>query len=68
MSEEMGIAPIPAIMEPPEILGLATDVLVLKTSVSRAVAPKDRQVRFPVFPSHRPRAFIPYRRHYTPSE
>jgi hypothetical protein len=34
----MGIAPIPAVTEPPEILDLATDVLVLKTLVSRAGA------------------------------
>jgi hypothetical protein len=32
MSEETGSAPIPAITEPPKILGPPTDVLVLRTS------------------------------------
>jgi hypothetical protein len=35
----MGIALIPAVTEPPKILGPSTDVLVLKTSDSRAGAP-----------------------------
>jgi hypothetical protein len=29
MSEEMGFAPIPAVTEPPKVLGPPTDVLVL---------------------------------------
>jgi hypothetical protein len=32
MSEETGLAPIPAVTEPPKVLGLPTDVLVIKTS------------------------------------
>jgi hypothetical protein len=36
MSEEMGFAPIPAVMEPPTVLGPPTDVLVLRTSDSHA--------------------------------
>jgi hypothetical protein len=31
MSEEMGFALIPAVMEPPKVLGPPTDVLVLRT-------------------------------------
>jgi hypothetical protein len=38
MSEGMGFAPIPAVMEPPKILGPPTDVLVLRTSDSHAGA------------------------------
>jgi hypothetical protein len=36
MSEETGFAPIPAVMEPPKVLGPPTDVLVLRTSDSHA--------------------------------
>jgi hypothetical protein len=36
MSEEMGFALIPAITEPPKILGPPKDVLVLRTSDSQA--------------------------------
>ena len=32
MSEETGFAPIPAVTEPPNVLGPPTDVLVLRTS------------------------------------
>ena len=32
ISEKMGFAPIPAVAEPPKILGLPTVVLVLRTS------------------------------------
>jgi hypothetical protein len=32
MSEETGFAPIPAVPEPPKVLGTPTDVLVLRTS------------------------------------
>jgi hypothetical protein len=32
MSEETGFAPIPAVAEPPKVLGAPTDVLVLRTS------------------------------------
>jgi hypothetical protein len=32
MSEETGFAPIPAVTEPPKVLGPPTDVLVLRTS------------------------------------
>ena len=38
MSEEMGFALIPAITEPPKILGPPKDVLVLRTLNSRAGA------------------------------
>jgi hypothetical protein len=38
MSEEMGFAPIPAVMKPPKVLGPPTDVLVLRTSDSYAGA------------------------------
>jgi hypothetical protein len=38
MSEGMGFAPIPAVTEPPKILGPPTDVLVLRTSESHAGA------------------------------
>jgi hypothetical protein len=34
MSEETGFAPIPAVTEPPKLLGPPTDVLVLRTSVN----------------------------------
>jgi hypothetical protein len=36
MSEETGFAPIPAVTEPPKVLGPPTDVLVLRTSDSQA--------------------------------
>jgi hypothetical protein len=39
MSEEMGIALIRAVTEPPKILGPPTDVLVLKTLDNHAGAP-----------------------------
>jgi hypothetical protein len=32
MSEETGFAPIPAVTEPPKVLGPLTDVLALRTS------------------------------------
>jgi hypothetical protein len=38
MSEEMGFAPIPAVTEPPKILGPPTYVLVLRTLDSHAGA------------------------------
>ena len=38
MSEEMGFAPIPAVTEPPKVLGPPTDVLVLRTSDNHAGA------------------------------
>jgi hypothetical protein len=38
MFEEMGFAPIPAVTEPPMVLGPPTDVLVLRTSNSHAGA------------------------------
>jgi hypothetical protein len=41
MSEEMGFAPIPAVTEPPKVLGPPTDVLVLRTSDSHAGAHND---------------------------
>jgi hypothetical protein len=41
MSEEMGFAPIPAIKEPPEVLGPPTDILVLRTSDSHVGAHND---------------------------
>jgi hypothetical protein len=34
MSEETSFAPIPAVTEPPKLLGPPTDVLVLRTSVN----------------------------------
>jgi hypothetical protein len=36
MSEEMGFAPILAVVEPPKVLGPPTDVLVLRTLDSQA--------------------------------
>jgi hypothetical protein len=36
MSEETGFALIPAVTEPPKVLGPPTDVLVLRTSDSHA--------------------------------
>jgi hypothetical protein len=39
MSEEMGIALIPAVTEPPKALGPPIDVLVLRTLDSHAGAP-----------------------------
>jgi hypothetical protein len=36
MSEETGFTLIPAVMEPPKVLGPPTDVLVLRTSDSHA--------------------------------
>jgi hypothetical protein len=41
MSEETGFALIPAVMEPPKVLGPPTDVLVLRTSDSHAGAHND---------------------------
>jgi hypothetical protein len=38
MSKEMGFAPIPAVVEPPKVLGPPTDVPVLGTSYSHAGA------------------------------
>jgi hypothetical protein len=37
-SEEMGFAPIPAVTEPPKVLGPLTDILVLRTSDSHVDA------------------------------
>jgi hypothetical protein len=36
MSEDMGFALIPAVMEPPKVLGPPTNVLVLRTSDNHA--------------------------------
>jgi hypothetical protein len=36
MSENTGFAPIPAVTEPPKVLGPPTDVFVLRTSDSHA--------------------------------
>jgi hypothetical protein len=41
MSEETGFALIPAVTEPPKVLGLPTDVLVPRTSDSHAGAHND---------------------------
>jgi hypothetical protein len=41
MSEEMGFAPIPAVTEPPKVLGPPTDVLVLRISDSHEGAHND---------------------------
>jgi hypothetical protein len=41
MSEETGFAPIPAVTEPPKVLGPLTDVLVPRTSDSHAGARND---------------------------
>jgi hypothetical protein len=38
ISEEMGFAPIPAVTEPPKVLGPPTDVLVLRTSANHVGA------------------------------
>jgi hypothetical protein len=38
MSEETGFTPIPAVTEPPKVLGPPTDVLVLRISDSHAGA------------------------------
>jgi hypothetical protein len=38
MPDGMGFAPIPAVMEPPKILGPPTNVLVLSTSDSHVGA------------------------------
>jgi hypothetical protein len=41
MSEKTGFAPIPAVTEPPKVLGPPTDVLVLRTSDSHAGVSND---------------------------
>jgi hypothetical protein len=38
MSEEMGFAPIPAVTEPPKVLGPPIDVIILRTLDSHAGA------------------------------
>jgi hypothetical protein len=65
MSEETGFAPIPAVTEPPKVLGPPTDVLVLRTSDSHAGAHNDSASSVICIFINRPRALNPSRRHYT---
>jgi hypothetical protein len=64
----MGFTPIPAVTEPPKVLGPPIVVLVLRTSDNPVDAHNHRQVRSSVSFIPRPRAFYPSHRYYITSE
>jgi hypothetical protein len=68
ISEEMGFAPIPAVMEPPKVLGPPTFVLVLRTLDNPVDALNHSTNSVTVSSSFRPRALHPSRRYYITSE
>jgi hypothetical protein len=68
ISEEMGFAPIPAVTEPPKVLGPPTVVLVLRTLDNHVDAHNHLTSSVNVSSSFRPRALHPSRRYYITSE
>jgi hypothetical protein len=68
ISEEMGFDPIPAVTEPPEVLGPPTVVLVLRTLDNPVDAHNHSTSSVTVSSSFRPRALHPSRRYYITSE
>jgi hypothetical protein len=68
ISGEMGFAPIPAVMEPPNVLGPPTVVLVLRTLDNHVDALNHSISSVTVSSSFRPRALHPSRRYYITSE
>ena len=68
ISEEMGFTLIPAVMEPPKVLGPPTVVLVLKTLDNPVDAHNHSTSSVTVSSSFRPRALHPSRRYYITSE
>jgi hypothetical protein len=68
ISEEMGFAPIPAVTEPPKVLGPPTVVLVLRYLDNPVDALNHLTSSVTVSSSFRPRVLHPSRRYYIPSE
>ena len=68
ISEEMGFAPIPAVTEPPKVLGPPTVVLVLRTLDNPVDAHNHSTSLVTISSSFRPRALHPSHRYYITSE
>ena len=68
MSKETGFTPIPAVTEPPKVLGPPTVVLVLRTLDNPIDAPNHSTSSVTVSSSFRPRALHPSRIYYITSE
>jgi hypothetical protein len=68
ISEEMGFSPIPAVMEPPKVLGPPTVVLVLRTLDNPIDAHNHSTSSVTVSSSFRPRALHPSHRYYITSQ
>jgi hypothetical protein len=68
ISGEMGFAPIPAVTEPPKVLGPPKVVLVLRTLDNLVDAHNHSTSLVTVSSSFRPRAIHPSRRYYITSE
>jgi hypothetical protein len=68
ISEEMGSAPIPAVMEPPKVLGPPIVVLVLRTLDNPIDAHNHSTSSITESFSLRPRVLHPSRRYYITSE
>ena len=68
ISEEMGFAPIPAVTEPPKVLGPPIVVLVLRTLDNPVDALNHSTSLVIVSSSICPRALHPSRRYYITSE
>jgi hypothetical protein len=68
ISREMGFAPIPAVTEPPKVLGPPTVVLVLRTLDNPVDARNHSTNSVPVSSSFCPRALHPSCRYYITSE
>jgi hypothetical protein len=68
ISREMGFAPIPAVTEPPKVLGPPTVVLVQRTLDNPIDAHNHSTSSVTVFSSFRPRALHMSRRYYITSE
>jgi hypothetical protein len=68
ISEEMGIAPILAVIEPPKVLGLPIVVLLLRTLDNAVDAHNHSTSSVTVSLSFRPRALHPSHRYYITSE
>jgi hypothetical protein len=68
ISEEMGFAPIPAVTEPPKVLGPPTVVLVLRTLDNPVDVLNHSASSVTVSSSFFPRALHPSRRYYITSK
>jgi hypothetical protein len=68
ISEEMGFALVPAVTEPPKVLGPPIVVLVLRTLDNPVDAHNHSTSSVNVSSSFRPRALHPSRRYYITSE